>query len=130
MLCSNTLMFIIPNQFYQFYLFKLRDFYVELNKYYKDPLSVFKAYTMGLLPDTQSYGLRMRRECHRGLAIPTCIVARASRTCRDACRDRWPAVSFEVSVGQNVPGIPGACATHNFSFLVRGPWENWNAISG
>ena len=45
----------------------------------------------------------MRRECrerfpgHRGLAIPTCITARASRTCRDACRDRWLAVSFEVS---------------------------------
>ena len=25
---------------------------------------------------------------YRGLAIPTCITARASRTCRDACRDR------------------------------------------
>ena len=25
---------------------------------------------------------------HRGLTIPTCITARASRTCRDACRDR------------------------------------------
>ena len=24
---------------------------------------------------------------HRRLAIPTCITARASRTCRDACRD-------------------------------------------
>ena len=23
--------------------------------------------------------------------------------------------------GQNVPGIPGACATHNFTYLVRGP---------
>ena len=49
---------------------------------------------MGLLPDMLNYGLRMRRECgerfprHRGLAIPTCIMARASRTCRDACRDR------------------------------------------
>ena len=34
--------------------------------------------------------LRMRRECfplHRGLAIPTCITARAWRTCHDACRD-------------------------------------------
>ena len=45
---------------------------------------------MGLLPDTQNYGLRMRREYrehfprHRGLAIQTCITARASRTCRDA----------------------------------------------
>ena len=38
---------------------------------------------MGLLPDTQNCGLRMSRECrerfprHRGLAIPTCITARA-----------------------------------------------------
>ena len=38
---------------------------------------------MGLLPDTQNCGLRMRRECrerfprHRRSAIPTCITARA-----------------------------------------------------
>ena len=24
--------------------------------------------------------------------------------------------------GENVPGIPGACATRNFSYLIRGPW--------
>ena len=24
--------------------------------------------------------------------------------------------------GENVPGIPGACATHNFTYLARGPW--------
>ena len=52
----------------------------------------------GLLPDTQYCGLRMRRECrnvfsatdskgNRELAIPTCITARASCTCRDACPD-------------------------------------------
>ena len=23
---------------------------------------------------------------------------------------------------ENVPGIPGACAIHNFTYLVRGPW--------
>ena len=40
-------------------------------------------YIMGLLPDTQNCGLRMRRECRerfpypRWLAIPTCITARA-----------------------------------------------------
>ena len=73
---------------------------------------------MGLLPDTQTCGLRMRRECresfprHRGLAIPTCITARASRTCRDACWNRQLAVSFEIGGGENVPGIPGAYATH------------------
>ena len=58
---------------------------------------------------------------HRGLAIPTCITARAWRTCRAACRDRLLAVSFEVDGGENVPGIPDACATHNFTYLVRGP---------
>ena len=49
---------------------------------------------MGLLPDTQNCGLRMRRECqerfprHGRLAIPACITARTWRTCRDACRGR------------------------------------------
>ena len=60
---------------------------------------------------------------HRGLAIPTCIAARAWRTCRDACRDRYLAVSVEVGGGENVPGIPGACATRNFTYLVIGPWD-------
>ena len=53
----------------------------------------------------------MGRECqerfprNRGLAIPTCIT-----------------VSFEVGGRENVPSIPyGACATHNFTYLVSGP---------
>ena len=25
--------------------------------------------------------------------------------------------------GENVPGIPGACATRNFTYLARGPWH-------
>ena len=28
--------------------------------------------------------------------------------------------------GENVPGIPGACATRNFTYLARGPW--WHQI--
>ena len=79
---------------------------------------------MGFLPDTQNCGLCMCRERfphHRGLAIPTCITARDWRTCRDACRDRQPAVSFEVGGGENVPGIPGAYANRNFAYLIRGP---------
>ena len=30
---------------------------------------------------------------------------------------------------ENIPGIPGACATCNFTYLVRGPWRvlNYNA---
>ena len=85
--------------------------------------------SMGLLPDKQNCGLRMHRECrerfprHRELA--TCITARASRTCRDAWRDRSLAVSFVFGSGKNVPGIPGACATHNFAYLVRGPYCGW-----
>ena len=31
------------------------------------------------------------------------------------------AVSYEVSGGENLPGIPSACATANFTNLVRGP---------
>ena len=58
---------------------------------------------------------------HRGLAVPPCITARASRTCLDACRDRLLAVSFEVGGGENVPGIPRACAIRHFTCLVRGP---------
>ena len=54
---------------------------------------------MGLMQDRYNCGLRMRRECrerfpstgfkgNRLLAIPACITARASRTNRNACRDR------------------------------------------
>ena len=37
------------------------------------------------------------------------------RKCRDACRDRLPAVA-----GKTFP-VPGACATRVFTYLVRGP---------
>ena len=42
--------------------------------------------------------------------------SRAWPTCRDACRDCQPAVA-----GKTFPGIPGACATRNFTNLIRGP---------
>ena len=67
-------------------------------------------------------------DCHRGLATPTCITARAWRTCRDACRDRWLAVSFEVSGRENVPGIPCACATLSFTYLVRDPCRHSSRV--
>ena len=71
----------------------------------------------------------MRRDCrerfprHRGWAIPTCIMARAWHTCRDAYRNRYPAVFFDVGSGESVPDIPGACATPSFAYLVRGPLQ-------
>ena len=48
---------------------------------------------------------RERSPCHCGLAIPTCITARASRTWRDAFRDRQLMVSFEVGGGENAPAF-------------------------
>ena len=82
---------------------------------------------MGILADTKSCELHMRRGCrerflrHRGLSTPTCIMARAWCTCHDACRDRQLAVSFEVGGGENLTGIPSACATSNIAYKVRGP---------
>ena len=64
--------------------------------------------------------------CHRGLVISTCNTTRAWRTCRDACRDRYLAVSL---VWENVPGIPGACTTRNSTCLVRGPWPAASVIT-
>ena len=76
------------------------------------------AYIMGLLSDMSNCELRMRRECrecfhrHRGLAIPTCITVRPSRTCRDACRGRFPLTSV---VGKTFP----AFSAHAHPAIVR-----------
>ena len=51
---------------------------------------------------------------NRKLAIPACITARACRTCMLG--------SLNPRRGESVPGIPGACATRNFTYLIRGPW--------
>ena len=82
---------------------------------------------MGLLPDTYNCGLRMCRECwercprqrlqrkplvsdpgmHHGTCVthvPWCMTGSLTR-----------------AGGENVPGIPGACATHSFTYLARGP---------
>ena len=31
-------------------------------------------------------------------------------------------VSFEAAGGEGIPGIPGACATYSFTYVVRGLW--------
>ena len=85
-------------------------------------------YSMGLLPDTQNRGLRLRRECRErfsryrlqrkplvsdpGMHHGTCVTHVAW------CMS-W---SLTCGGGENVPGIPCACATRNFAYLVRGPW--------
>ena len=73
-----------------------------------------------------NYGWRMRRECRErsprncGLAIPTCITARAGCTCRDECR--WSLTSgFLWSRWRGKRSRHSRwSATRNFAYLVRG----------
>ena len=51
-------------------------------------------------------GMPGRFPRHRGLVIPTCISSRAWPTCRDACRDRKQAVSFEVGASKSFSVFP------------------------
>ena len=88
-----------------------------------------KVGTMGLLPDTQNYGLRMRRECWE--RFPRHWLQRKPLVSdpgmhHGTCVTHVPwcmSGSLTRGDGENVPGIPGACATHNLAYLVRGPWQ-------
>ena len=62
-------------------------------------------------------------------AIQTCITARASHKCRDACRDRLLAVFPEAGGGEHVPDFPGACANRNFTYLVGSPYHSVSSMS-
>ena len=55
---------------------------------------------------------------------------RIRRTPTESCLhlQRELMVSVEVDGGENVPGIPGACATRNFTYLVRGPWRHYDSV--
>ena len=48
---------------------------------------------------------------NRFLAIPTCITTRASRTCRDACHDRYPAVAEETFPAFRAQALPAILRT-------------------
>ena len=83
--------------------------------------------TMGLLPDTHNCGLCMRRECRE--LFPRHKLQRKSLV-SDPSMHHGTCVthvswcmsgSLTHSGGENVPSIPGACATRNFAYLVRGP---------
>ena len=98
------------------------------------PILQHPLHSMGLLSDTKYCGLRMRREClerfsrhliqrkplvsdpgmHHGTCVthvPWCISGSQTR-----------------GGGENVPGIPDACATHNFTYLARGPYRNCHGL--
>ena len=82
---------------------------------------------MGLLLDTQNCGLRMRRECRE--RFPRHWLQRKALVSdpgmhHGTCVTHVPwciSGSLTRGGGENVPGIPGACATRNFAYLVRGP---------
>ena len=72
-------------------------------------------------------GLRMRRECrerfprHRFQRKP---LVRDPGMHHDTCVSHVPwcmSGSLTRGGGENIPGIPGACATRNFTYLVRDP---------
>ena len=90
--------------------------------------------SMGLLPDTRNCGCACARNA--GNVFPVTAGERsrhASRHVRHVLdaravmhagiiNYRFP---LKSAAGENVPGIPGACATCNFTYLVRGPWNIW-----
>ena len=85
---------------------------------------------MGLLPDTQNCSLRMRRECRA--RFPRHRLQRRPLVCdpgmhHDTCVTHvsWcMSGSLTRGGGENVPGIPGACAIRNVTYLARGPLCN------
>ena len=112
------------------YISILAHIHILFPTYYIFTQSQFKSYdvTMGLLPDTQNRGMRMRRECwdrfprhwlqrkppvsDPGMHHGTCVKPVPS------CMSR----SLTCGGGENVRGIFGACASHHFAHLERGPW--------
>ena len=94
--------------------------------------------SMDLLPDTQNCGMRMRRECrepfsrHRLQKKPLVSVpGKHHGTC--VTHVPWCiSGSLTCGGGENVPDIPGACATRNFTYLVKGhsPRPLWMCRTG
>ena len=89
---------------------------------------------MGLLPDTQICGCACAGNAGKVFPVTTGKRSRhASRHVRHAravmhagiANQRFP---LKSAVGENVPGIPGACATCNFTYLVRGPLNQRHEI--
>ena len=85
-------------------------------------------YAIGFLPDTSNCGLCMRRECRD--RFPRHWLQRKPLFSdpsmhHDTYVTHVPwcmSGSLNRSGGENVPGIPGACATSNLTYLTRGRW--------
>ena len=78
---------------------------------------------MGLLPDTQNCRLRMRRECQERFSPPPRVSDHDMHQGTCVTHVSW-CMPGSLTSGflwswENVPGIPGTCATRNFAHLVR-----------
>ena len=92
-----------------------------------DGLVQMSSNSMDLLQDTKKCGSRMHRECwkrfprHR-LQIKPLVSDPGMH--HGPCMTHVPwcmSGSLNRGGGGNVPGIPGACAARNFTYLVKGP---------
>ena len=85
------------------------------------------SYYMGLLPDTYNCGLRMHRECRERFPrhrLHKKLLVSDPGMHHGTCVTHVPwcmSGSLTRGGGENVPGIPGACATRSFRYLIWGP---------
>ena len=83
---------------------------------------------MGLLPDTQNCGLCMRREYRERFPryrLKRKLLVSKPGVQHETCVTHVPwcmSGSLIRCGGENVSGIPGACAARNFAYLVRDLW--------
>ena len=80
---------------------------------------------MDLLPDTPNCALRMHRECFPRHRLQRKPLLSDPGMHHGTCVTHVPrCMSGSLTRGgrENVLGISGACATLNFTYLVKGPW--------
>ena len=90
---------------------------------------------MGLLPNTSNCGCACAGNAGNVFPATAGKQSRhASRHVRDARVVMHAGIAnscfpLNSAAGGNVPGIPGACATRDFTYLVRGPYIwNWHRV--
>ena len=97
--------------------------------------SVWVKPSMGLLPDSSNSRLRMHRECRERFPrhrLQRKLLVNDPGMHHGTCVTHVPwcmSGSLTSGGGENVPGIPGVCATRNFTYLGRGPWSYVHDVS-
>ena len=74
------------------------------------------------MPGTFSPAANFKRNYY--IAIPACITARAWRTCRDACRDRLPAVTGKTFPAFPAHAHPQFCVSGKRPMVTRSAWTS------